>query len=366
MQKQNAIISMLLIAVMVLVACSNKNQISEDSTVDSLAGIESDAADSTGEQSSLAAQANREEGSKEESSKGNSSVVKDKENSAKEDSTKTGNEKEDSRQIGNESSNAADKKDESSRTGNESSKTDKKDENSQAGNDVTNTKTENSGSGSKQENGTGGNSNNSTGSTQNSHKHSYRSVVTAPTCTAEGYTTYTCSCGDSYTGDSKKALGHSWGSWKTVTAATTSAGGLERRTCSRCGKSEERATNPLPPQPYYLTQADIDIIYARVRAIGESYGLKYYPEASGYVGDTWDAPVSVYSDELIGGREYLINIFIECSPVLFQEIVKNSVTEEEWKETFGDDGPPYHQPGFGLYLKCPGTYAYYELYINWA
>ncbi|MBQ7962522.1 MAG: hypothetical protein IJ289_07965 [Clostridia bacterium] len=30
------------------------------------------------------------------------------------------------------------------------------------------------------------------------HEHSYTSVVTAPTCTEKGYTTYTCECGDSY------------------------------------------------------------------------------------------------------------------------------------------------------------------------
>ena len=40
-------------------------------------------------------------------------------------------------------------------------------------------------------------------------EHSYESVVTEPTCTEDGYTTYTCAlCGDSYVGDEVKALGH--------------------------------------------------------------------------------------------------------------------------------------------------------------
>ena len=39
--------------------------------------------------------------------------------------------------------------------------------------------------------------------------HSYESVVTAPTCTEAGYTTYTCACGDSYTADEVAATGHS-------------------------------------------------------------------------------------------------------------------------------------------------------------
>ena len=53
----------------------------------------------------------------------------------------------------------------------------------------------------------------------NTHAHSYEAVVTAPTCTEGGYTTYTCACGNSYTADETAALGHDWK-------------GLE---CSRCG-----------------------------------------------------------------------------------------------------------------------------------
>ena len=43
------------------------------------------------------------------------------------------------------------------------------------------------------------------------HAHSYISVITPPTCTAEGYTTYNCSCGDSYISDYIVATGHSYG-----------------------------------------------------------------------------------------------------------------------------------------------------------
>ena len=38
--------------------------------------------------------------------------------------------------------------------------------------------------------------------------HEYSSKVTAPTCTEKGYTTYTCNCGHSYTGDEVTELGH--------------------------------------------------------------------------------------------------------------------------------------------------------------
>ena len=41
--------------------------------------------------------------------------------------------------------------------------------------------------------------------------HDYSEAVTAPTCTEQGYTTYTCArCSDSYTGDLVSATGHDW------------------------------------------------------------------------------------------------------------------------------------------------------------
>ena len=39
------------------------------------------------------------------------------------------------------------------------------------------------------------------------HEHDYDAVVTEPTCTEQGYTTYTCECGDSYVADYVDATG---------------------------------------------------------------------------------------------------------------------------------------------------------------
>ena len=52
------------------------------------------------------------------------------------------------------------------------------------------------------------------GYTRTVHTHDYTAVVTAPTCSAQGYTTYTCSCGDSYMGDYVDAVDHDWGDWE--------------------------------------------------------------------------------------------------------------------------------------------------------
>ena len=66
------------------------------------------------------------------------------------------------------------------------------------------------------------------------HKHNYQSFVTAPTCTAQGYTTHTCStCSDSYKDTYTNALGHSYG-YKVTTTPTASAAGKLTGTCSRC------------------------------------------------------------------------------------------------------------------------------------
>ncbi len=40
------------------------------------------------------------------------------------------------------------------------------------------------------------------------HTHVYTAVVTPPTCTEAGYTTYICTCGDTYVADEVPALGH--------------------------------------------------------------------------------------------------------------------------------------------------------------
>ncbi len=66
------------------------------------------------------------------------------------------------------------------------------------------------------------------------HTHSYTAVVTAPTCTKSGYTTYTCACGDTYQGSYVAATGHTWGTGVVRTAATCTAKGERVYTCA-CG-----------------------------------------------------------------------------------------------------------------------------------
>ena len=61
--------------------------------------------------------------------------------------------------------------------------------------------------------------------------HDYESVVTAPTCEDDGYTTYTCSaCGDTYVDDYVDALGHDYTS-EVTTAPTCEDKGVRTYTC---------------------------------------------------------------------------------------------------------------------------------------
>ena len=62
-------------------------------------------------------------------------------------------------------------------------------------------------------------------------EHDYVAVVTEPTCTAGGYTTYTCSkCGDSYVADEVAALGHDY----------------QDGVCTRCGAIDPASGEGVP------------------------------------------------------------------------------------------------------------------------
>ena len=67
------------------------------------------------------------------------------------------------------------------------------------------------------------------------HVHAYNAVVTAPTCTEEGYTTYTCACGDSYIADRTEPLGHNW----------------QGAVCGRCGEIRNHPFTDVPEDSFY-------------------------------------------------------------------------------------------------------------------
>ena len=79
------------------------------------------------------------------------------------------------------------------------------------------------------------------------HVHIYDAVETLPTCTADGFTTYTCVCGHVYTDDIVPALGHAY----VAVSATVSSTNLQDKTtvtitvygnCSMCGDFAQLAS----------------------------------------------------------------------------------------------------------------------------
>ena len=68
--------------------------------------------------------------------------------------------------------------------------------------------------------------------------HSYEAVVTEPTCTEMGYTTYTCDrCGDSYRSEYINAVGHRESDWIIDREPTAEAEGQRHKECSVCGET---------------------------------------------------------------------------------------------------------------------------------
>ena len=67
------------------------------------------------------------------------------------------------------------------------------------------------------------------------HDHEHTAVVTDPTCTEKGYTTYTCVCGDSYVADYVDETGHNYVGVDTPATGATNA--YTTYTCDACGDS---------------------------------------------------------------------------------------------------------------------------------
>ena len=89
-----------------------------------------------------------------------------------------------------------------------------------------------------------------------SHTHSYKDIVTAPTCTAKGYTTHTCACGDSYVDTYTDALGHAWDNGKVTKEPTETETGVKTFACTRC---HETKTESIPVVSVDVTQMFTDV-----------------------------------------------------------------------------------------------------------
>ena len=68
------------------------------------------------------------------------------------------------------------------------------------------------------------------------HEHDFIPTVTKPTCLTEGFTTYTCSCGECYTKDYVSAVGHKTQLQNAKAAGCLTGGYTGDEVCTVCGK----------------------------------------------------------------------------------------------------------------------------------
>ena len=121
------------------------------------------------------------------------------------------------------------------------------------------------------------------------HEHSYTAVVTAPTCTEKGYTTHTCSCGDSYVDTYVDALGHAWDNGKVTKSATETETGVKTFTCTRCSETKTETIPKLTHEHSYTAVVTDPTCTAKgytthTCSCGDSY-VDTYVDALGHA---WD------------------------------------------------------------------------------
>lgn len=131
------------------------------------------------------------------------------------------------------------------------------------------------------------------------HEHAYEGVVTAPTCTEEGYTTYTCECGNSYVDEKVEATGHSWDEGVVTLEPTENSAGEKTYTCSVCEQTRKEEIAPLAhthkydsvvTEPTCITEGYTTYtcecgdtyVEEKVAATGHSYGEWEQTRAPGY------------------------------------------------------------------------------------
>jgi len=182
------------------------------------------------------------------------------------------------------------------------------------------------------------------------HVHDHSSVVTAESCTTAGYTTFTCSCGDTYTEAGPAATGHSWGAWEVTTEPTDRAPGVETRSCTACGEVE---TKEIPKNTtlvsFYSEESNQswDCDYELYQTITSSdlpspkkvVGKKFvgWYDVSGnrlQVGDTWSGQHSEYFARYIEGEDGLSTISVYAR--FYVDGVQQGNTTFLYDQTFED------------------------------
>lgn len=162
------------------------------------------------------------------------------------------------------------------------------------------------------------------------HVHNYTSSVTKEaTCTATGVKTFRCSCGSTYTESIPiNPTNHSFGAWTTVTIPTEQTTGTAKRTCSRCGKTENKTLPKLVYNadgwcymdtfPDYISTSNYTIQYQNIyeKTAASSPGSDWVKGASTTTWQNSGEPYVRYTDEATSDSKVLVKkmYFHFCGP----------------------------------------------------
>jgi len=101
--------------------------------------------------------------------------------------------------------------------------------------------------------------------------HSYTAKNIAPTCTAKGYTVYTCTrCGDSYNDSYVDALGHAWDEGTVTKWPTEYEEGELTYTCTRCSATK---TESIPKSAHIHCYSITETVEATCTEYGYTVGI---------------------------------------------------------------------------------------------
>ena len=209
-------------------------------------------------------------------------------------------------------------------------------------------------------------------------------VITFPTCTEAGETCYTAwFVNPAFDVQERKvetpAYGHDWSDWEVVREATPEDDGLERRTCSRCGITEERAIAwpDVGSTPTYRCESD-EVVWTRGDDAGATFTFKRSESDettfSHFVGVTLDGEVvdderydatsgsavvtfhTDYLEELeLGGHEVKA-LFDDGEPAAVRLVVREDDASEPARRAWGAS-PKTGDAPWGAAVALLGVFA---------
>ncbi|MBQ8772552.1 MAG: leucine-rich repeat protein, partial [Clostridia bacterium] len=187
--------------------------------------------------------------------------------------------------------------------------------------------------------------------------HSYEPVVTAPTCTNQGYTTYTCTCGLCYVDIYVDALGHDEVEQEAQAPTCTEIGWDAYVTCSHCDFTTKQII-PAIGHSYKSVVTDPTCIeqgYTTHTCIcGDSF-MDTYVDATGHDEISHDAQTATCTE--IGWNEY-----VTCSNCDYTTYVEVPATDHDCKSIV--TSPSCSSRGYTTYTCVNCGYAYKGTYVD--